>query len=285
MAACAPYFVEPAKGGIDPFLKAGALRGWRYILVDQWGPYDFKSPVLWPRGNPSQGSQVYEILGPAGSAKVVEQVGCAVDGYSVDNARTWRRVDGALPVPCFVKVAYGNQKGIERKLTLEYKGAAVTDYRGVVTPAGMPFRFGYRAFFVPIDWTVKFYKWDEATDPRTKPEAFQTLIGGNPVKIEKVDRINYAGGVPGVPGNYFATVGDGTFEIPPGDYVLNLTTDDGARLWYDGELVVKDAWKYQGPTLYTVDIKVTPGKHRVRVEHFQIDGYSALKVEIARKRP
>ena len=48
-------------------------------------------------------------------------------------------------------------------------------------------------------------------------------------------------------------------------------------------LIIKDSWKYQGPTLYTADIKLT-GKHRFHVEHFQIDGYAALKVNLRPKR-
>jgi hypothetical protein len=164
-----------------------------------------------------------------------------------------------------------------------FASEAVVDYRGIYTPKGKPFRFGFSQFFLPIDWTVKFFQWNESNDPRTKPEAFKQLIEGTPVKTEKVDRINYAGDISGVPGNNFATVAEGNFEVAEGDYVLNVTTDDGARVWVDGNLVIKDAWKYQGPTLYTAPLKLSGGKHRIRVEHFEIDGYSALKVELVRR--
>lgn len=284
IVACAPYYVPPMTGGINPFLKKDALRGWRYILVDQWGPYDFKSPVLWPRGEVKERLQVFEILGPKGTATVAGEVGAKVDAFSTDEGKTWTAGAGRayrLPVPCLVRIAYDAKPNLERSVTLQYRGEAVTDYRGIVTPKGKPFLFGFRQYFLPIDWSVKFFKWDESNDPRTKPDAFQALIGGSPVKVERVDRINYAGDVPGVPGDHFATVADGTFEVPPGDYILSVTSDDGCRVWVDGTLVIKDAWKYQGPTLYTANLKLG-GKHRIHVEHFEIDGYSALKVELTK---
>ena len=39
---------SPLAGGIDPMIKAGERRGRNTIIVDEWGPYDWKSPKLWP---------------------------------------------------------------------------------------------------------------------------------------------------------------------------------------------------------------------------------------------
>ena len=80
-----------------------------------------------------------------------------------------------------------------------------------------------------------------------------------------------------MPNNYFATIATGRLTLPPGEYTLELTTDDGARVEVDGKRVI-DEWHYQGPTSYTVKIK--GGTHNLKVEHFQIDGYAALKVVI-----
>jgi hypothetical protein len=65
-----------------------------------------------------------------------------------------------------------------------------------------------------------------------------------------------------------------------GEYNLELTTDDGARVWLDGKPIIEDAWKYQGPTPYSRKVTITPGPHTIRIEHFQIDGYAALKLEL-----
>ena len=79
------YKPDLLAGGKDPFLKADQIRGRKYILVDEWGPYDFRSPLLWPRrafvkeGNVSydaQGRELregqvleqhFEVLGPKGT--------------------------------------------------------------------------------------------------------------------------------------------------------------------------------------------------------------------------
>lgn len=280
------YAPRARVGGKNPFLKPGTLRGRRFMLVDHWGPYDFKSPILWPRGAVVDRMQTFEVLGPKGIATVKEQLGCAVEAISTDGGSTWTVGGGRatkVPVPSLVRVRFTPGATIERKIDLEYVGETVTDYRGLVTPKGKPFRFGFSQFFAPIDWTVKFFQWNEATDPRTQPDAFKRLIEGTPIKTEKLDRINYSGNVPGVPGDRFATVAEGTFEMPPGDYTLNVTTDDGCRVWVDDVMVIKDAWKYQGPTLYTAQLKLG-GKHRIRVEHFEIDGHSALSVDLVKKK-
>lgn len=271
------FAVQPLPGGMDPFLSKDTLRGRRYILVNEWGPYDFRSPILWPRGevDTRQGkAQRFEILGPKGTWKVTKKQG--VKEVSAER--------GAVPGMLDVWLTAGEATNID--LELEYVGEGVADYRGVWTPAGKPVKFSYRQFFAPVAWTIRQYNYDPATqEPRTMGEAFKRLIAGAPVSERTSDRLEGAwGGSPaqGITADHFATVAEGTFSIDPGDYVINLTTDDGARVWLDGKLII-DEWKYQGPTLYTVPTKLG-GKHTLRVEHFEIDGYSALKLDIEPKR-
>lgn len=40
--------VKSMPGGIDPMIKDGERRGRHTIIVDEWGPYDWKSLKLWP---------------------------------------------------------------------------------------------------------------------------------------------------------------------------------------------------------------------------------------------
>lgn len=256
------------------FLKPGALRGQRYILVDEWGPYDFKSPKLWPREVLSGGatggrtSRRYEILGPKGVWRLAKKS----DGITL-SASTGT-------VPGFVDVEMPSKQGGLTQIELEYIGGITTDYRGIVSPAGKPVKFGFKQFFAPIAWDVRFFKWTDATDPRTQAAAFDKLIAGDPIKELHTDRLEFAGGSfdPAVGADHFATICNGTFTVPAGDYKLELTTDDGARVWVDDKAVVTDAWKYQGPTLYTANLHLDGTEHKIRVEHFQIDGYAQLKV-------
>ena len=257
----------------DPFLPQGSLRGQRYILVDQWGPYDFRSPRLVPRqilpkSSDTISRQRFEILGPKGSWNFVSQKGLLAMSES------------AGKVPGFVDVEFSTRRAALTELKLEYVGGSTTDYRGMVTPARKPIQFAYRRFSAPIAWKINFFKWDATNDPRTKPEAFKTLISGTPIKSLERSILDFAGASfdPSVGNDHYATVCDGTVTVPAGTYTLELTTDDGARVWVDDKPVITNAWKYQGPTAYTAKLKLDSKSHHIHVEHFQIDGYAALKV-------
>lgn len=261
---------KPLPGGRNPFLSSSALRGRKYILVDEWGPYDFKSPKLWPRGKNADGSMRFEILGPKGAWNATTFRGATLSASSGN-------------VPGWVDVRVTPGKATDLLLDFEFRGAAVTTPLGERIAAGKPVRFQYRQFFTPIDWTVKWFAYDKATqEPRTMLPAFHKLLAeGTPLKVEKTDTVNYAwGGAPvsGAPNDYFATLAEGTFELPAGKYTLNVTSDDGVRVWVDGKQVI-DNWTYHGPTLDTATLELG-GAHTIRVEHFEIDGYSTLKVEL-----
>ena len=283
-AAAAPYYVAPLKGGMDPFLKKGAIRGWRYMMVDEWGPYDFKRPMLRFVGvsplsggtNALDGITVaeFEILGPPGKWKMVSN-------KNVIRTRTSGTVPDRILVEC------SQQNFGQLQLELEYVGTETVDYRGVRTAAGKPVRFGYEKNEVEIGWTVGFYQWSksrDASDVHAAPDedALQAIFKQGPIVKKQVDKLDFAGYAfdEKVGAQKYATVSEGEFRVEAGDYQLDLTTDDGARVWVDGKLVVADAWKYQAPTPYTRRLKLAAGTHRIRVEHFQIDGYAALKLTL-----
>ncbi|HLJ54741.1 MAG TPA: PA14 domain-containing protein [Chthonomonadaceae bacterium] len=264
----------PLPGGMDPYLKPGALRGRAYILVDQWGPYDFRAPRLWPRNTTEPGDAAsldLEVLGPRGSWTVRH-----VEGGTL--SATSGKVPGRVEL---------RRTGAGRvKIELEYLGGKTVDYRGIETPARRPVPFQYAEFKVPIDWHVRFYRYNKASqEPRTQIEAFRSLLSGAPLAQMDTTSLDLAPGrIPReVPNDYFATIAEGSFEIEPGDYVIDTTSDDGCRVYLDGKLLV-DAWKYQVPTLYSKTVHLG-GKHQLRVEHFQIDGYWTLKVAIRPAKP
>jgi hypothetical protein len=270
------YFVKPLAGAKPAFLPEGALRGRRYMLIGEWGPYDFRSPLLWVReksvkGNVTQTS--FEVLGPKGKWKVKSKSAGVVLGAASGS------------VPGFVTATWpANTQNID--IVLEYTGGATTDYRGIATMAGQPVKFGWSKSFRPIDWTVKFWTWDDSRDPRNKYDAFVSFMANPPVATFKATELSFAsGGSPykDVPGDHFATAADGTFTSGDGDYSLNVTSDDGVKVWLDGKLIV-DEWHWQGPTLYTKVVPLKKGQHALKVQHFEIDGYTALKVEVKPKR-
>lgn len=263
------------QGGMDPFMRPGQLRGRRYMLVDQWGPYDFQSPRLWPRSETAglQGREVrLEVLGPTGMWRV----------KSLSPGVKLSEQSGS--VPGFVTATIPAGKGIDVDVQLEYTGRETRDYRGVQTPAGRPVAFGWSMFLMPIAWTVSQFNYDSATeDPRTNYDAWKRRSVGAGART--LTELNGAWGgspAPGINSDFFGTIASGEFEAAPGSYTLNVTSDDGVRVWLDGRLVIEN-WTYHGPTLDTAQVTLG-GKHQLRVEHFELNGYSTLKVELVPNR-
>jgi hypothetical protein len=180
-------------------------------------------------------------------------------------------------VPDSITVWRSSADVVDMSIMLEYIGERVTDRFGVETQAGEVFTFEYEYFFVPIRWSVRFFEYDGSNDPRTESAAFRRLIGGEPVHVVETDDLGfqwYGSPAPGLGPDHFATVSTGTLEVPAGTYHFELTSDDGVRVWVDGELV-HDDWTYHAPRLADVELELG-GRHEIRIEHFEIDGYATL---------
>lgn len=248
-------------------------RGKENIIIDQWGPYDFRAPKIVARAGK------LAILGPAGKWRIVSKWGVA----KVSSA------SGA--VPGSVKVDWTPEAG-RKEIVLEYVGRATTDYRGIETPAHRPVRFSYSVERpIGIDWTVRFYKWSKpsvASEAHSLPDEdeLQAVLKREPLKELKLQTLDFSGySFDKVTGNdHFLTTAEGNFRCSAGTYDLEMTCDDGARVWLDGKLLIADAWHYQGPTPYARTVRLSEGAHILRVEHFQIDGFAALKVELRKGR-
>lgn len=270
-AVAAPYMVRTLAGGKNPFLKPGTLRGRRFILVDQWGPYDFQSPILWPRVDKTlpANTRRFEILGPVGKWKLKKSSANVKLNALAGN------------VPGFLDIELVGEAG-NMDIELEYVGVETRDYRGVKTAAGTPVEFGWSEFRVPISWEMKFWNFDAQTqDPRTQAESFKKLFAGGPVAVVKDSELNRSWGgspAPGVNSDYFATVATGEFAIEPGEYVLDVTSDDGVRVYLDGKVIFED-WTYHAPQSESIVVKLG-GSHRLKVEHFELNGYSTLQVKL-----
>ncbi|MBN1249241.1 MAG: hypothetical protein JXC32_16400 [Anaerolineae bacterium] len=68
-----------------------------------------------------------------------------------------------------------------------------------------------------------------------------------------------------------------TVTLPADNYTFDLTTDDGARLWVNGHLLI-DAWYDQAATLYTEDIFLQ-GAVTIEVQYYENTGYARLQLD------
>jgi hypothetical protein len=279
---------ERMPGGMDPMLKPGDRRGREFIVVDEWGPYDWKSPKLWPAldatdralpfrrrakaGGLFDGPVRLKVLGPEGAWTLVAARGASVSPTTGN-------------VGDVITVTPDRRTVVDYEITLSYVGGEVTSPRGAVTPAGQPYRFSYSRFFAPIPWTLRFYPYPETADPLKQPQAFTRALQGVPVVPPlRTDRIDYlSGGVieEGVPADRFALVAEGTASLPPGDYTLQVISDDGVRVWVDGRLVL-DAWEPHESRVDAVDLR--GGRRRLKVEYYDAGGWAEMRFDILPRR-
>ena len=68
-----------------------------------------------------------------------------------------------------------------------------------------------------------------------------------------------------------------------GVHELVVVSDDGVRLKVDGDVVFED-WTHHGPKRDVVALDLDAGAHLIEVEYFQIQGASALLLELERAR-
>jgi nitrous oxidase accessory protein NosD len=261
---------QPLPGGLDARLPENSpLRNRRSIIVDEWGPYDWKSPKLWPDGRSDASPLRLRVLGPAGDWTVAAVVGATVEPSS-------GRVPGTItvtPAP----------RALDVDVRLTYRGERITTPRGEVIPAGAPYVFGYSRFFMPIDWHVQWFALDPSSSPEKDPDAFARAIKGPPVKTERLDRLDLISGrelTPGVPRDYVGAVATADVTLPPGAYSLRTISDDGIRVWVDDMLAI-DRW-----TVHESVVDAVPlggGPHRLRVEYFEATGFAEWRVEVVKR--
>lgn len=233
------------------------------IIVDEWGPYDYRSPKLWPvAGDSTRAVPLHlAVLGPAGSWRVVARRG--VGAVSRTRGRTG---DTLVVTPASDSMG-------DWSVTLEYRGAATVSPRGVRRAAGQPYRFSYERFEPPMQWSTQFFTWTDSTNRFAQP-----------IDSSSLSRLDFMWYRPPpafgrLPQEHWSLRAAGTVDLGPGAYRLRAISDDAVRVWVDGKLAI-DAWD---PHESRVDeAPIAAGRHELRVEYYQKDGWVELRVEIVR---
>ena len=254
---------------INALLPAGTRRGRSTIIVDEWGPYDYRAPKVWPAGRPDDRPMKLRILGPAGIWTLK-----AVRGGAT------RVEHGPVPDEIFFDPT---GPGSDIRLDLEYTGREdVVTSRGAVTKAGTAFAFSYRLFEPAIDWDVKFWRYEPTADPIAAPDAFAARLRETPDHTVRVPRLSYLTSralIDGLPNDRVALRAEGTVELPTGAYELTVISDDGVRVWADDRLVV-DRWTVHESAVDRV--RLAAGHHRLKIEYFEATGWAELQVRFSR---
>lgn len=240
------------------------------IIVDEWGPYDWRSPKLWPVDSTREVPLRLAVLGPAGAWRVVSRRGVA------ELSRASGRIGDTIavtPAPA---------AGADWEIQLEYRGAATVSPRGVSRAAGVPYRFSFARFEPTTDWTMRFFVWTDSTDPRSSPERFAALLRGTPLLTHGASHLDlewYRPQISGVPQERFAVEATGSMTLPPGSFTLRTISDDAVRVWVDGTLAIDDWAPHESAVDHT---RLAGGKHDLRVQYYQVDGWVELRLDIVR---
>jgi parallel beta-helix repeat protein len=240
------------RGTQDVYIPWRAPRGWKYIFIDDWGPYDFTSLRLFPDDVQAWGSAELNLLGPGGEFSVSEVTG----GVEVTPRK------GAVPAVLKVSAA---------------PGTGAREFELTVTAGKESVKA--RGFLLFASWDVKFFGWEDQ-GAQKPPKDWSAVIASPPLDAMTLDRIDFTwgGGKPSdkVPANHFATLATTEMELPAGRYEVRVMSDDGVRLSIDGKPVI-DNWTWHPPHEDRAEVQLAGGKHAIRIEHFEIDGVAQLQ--------
>jgi len=120
----------------DPFKDGGKLAGRKNIMITEWGPYDFRSPIIW-NSNPTDtnGLMKFDLLGPKGKWRIKSFKG--ISGIS--------KMSGEFPASITAQKINTGKTGV--LIELEYTGSSIITAFGETVIAGKPFRFYLKRAF------------------------------------------------------------------------------------------------------------------------------------------
>ena len=264
-AAFTPAAIERWKSKSIPVTNFP--KGRNQIRITEWGPYDYRYPILFLKKIDSNNVYHFDVLGPKGTFRVRSSKD--VTNISIR--------EGSFPAEMTAQ-----KSGEDVQIDLEYTGEVFIDQFGKKQPANRTYPFSFRDFQPEISWNVNWYKWDAAHDPNKDYQHFRSVFANIPVKTELAKKIDYTwwGEIgKGMPADSFAIAATGNINVPKGRYELSVTADDLVKIFVDDKLVI-DFWdltkyKYDEDTHHSA-ITELEGKHTIRIEQVENNGYATL---------
>ncbi|HVM89235.1 MAG TPA: right-handed parallel beta-helix repeat-containing protein [Puia sp.] len=267
------------KNAQDAFLSKSHPKGKKEMRITEWGPYDYKYPMIWNTNPQSQSDTLqFDILGPKGKWKMIDAKG--IKNISIK--------EGVVPSKIIVITNKAEKSGVV--LEMGFIGDEITTQFGEKIKAGTPYRFNYKESFVPISWSVNWFAFDSASDPVESAEKMKALVEKQSLKQETTADLHYAwwGGIKesGKVYSPFLTTATGKVEVEEGKYELNVTWNDVVRIYVD-DLLAIDEWKpvkflFDESPHKRVKLNLSAGQHIIRVEQAASGGFASLVVNLKR---
>lgn len=250
-----------------PIGKRNHLAGRENIIMTEWGPYDWASPLLHMHERGGH-QHVYRVLG-------VEQT-------MIRDVRTDDTVELQYDRDTATVMLSPRIAGRATPYRVE---AILQD--DVLTATGV---------LIPAQWHVRAFSWE--TDPRDKVDQWrmEALRESSSVSftVEEL-KLNYRHAGPSqlaaapqhvrdadLPRDRFGTIATTQLTFPTGRWLIRTVSDDGIRVWLD-ETIVIDDWTWHAPKEHLYEFEIAEEREiAIRVEHFELDGYAVLSLEIER---
>ncbi len=257
-----PEFVERARTtapelAVPTFADVpDPMRGRRTIIIHEWGPYDFTVPLLTPAYAEGGRSATFQVLGAR-------------------DRLTPTGIKGAVNVT--VEIEPG--RGVFLRVTPKEDAAAFLPFSFVLVVGET--ELSAAGTLMSATWKVRHWQWEK--DPREDADAFKALLETEPLRTRRVRRLDFRFGSQGpgggVSADRFATVAETEIELPAGEFEFVTVSDDGVRVYLDDEEVI-DNWTHHASGEDKAVVQVSAGRHRIRVEHFEIDGLARLSFQL-----
>ncbi len=239
-----------------------ALEGRDRIVMTEWGPYDWVAPFLQRLGDRG-GEHVWRLLG--------NEVPIAVDAGPLMRVRMDTSVDPALYL-----------------LSPRTPGAAIPYELRVRVPTGT---LASSALALGLTWEVTCGSY--TTDPRSDAAAWRAEVSRGVTTRTPALRLPFGNSGPSqlavlgaavaaaaLPSERFGTLASTRVTLPSGLWRVVTRSDDGIRVRVDGRTLI-DNWTHHGPTTDSAVVGFNAeGEHSIEVEHFELDGFAVLEVDL-----
>lgn len=259
--------VEPL-GSSQPVGARPGLRGRSNIIMHEWGPWDHQSPVVRVRSKVGP-THTYEVFGAKDVSVSLDQVTPGVRAV-VD-----RTEDG-------------------RHLVTVFAEPGVNAYSGSIV-MGPDLRFPITGSVIASRWDATFFSWKPDSDPREHPAQWHALAStSEAVNVSLASlKLNYGMGGPKdqpwaardrnrMPGpDRFGMIASCKLALPKGRWRISTLSDDGVRVLVGGKSVIEN-WTWHAPTRNEgVFDQPETSEVEIRVEHFEIDGFAVLELDLS----
>ena len=254
----------------DQLPAAIVPQGKKEMRITEWGPYDFRYPLIWLKDVDSNGLYHFDILGPPGTWEIGQ-----VNGYQIINKGI-----NIFPSTLTAKAITANS---EHSIQLNYTGSSYSNVFGKVLDSIAQRSFEHREFDPLNKWDINWYKWDAAHDPAKDFTVFSQLFDQSPIHSTITNKVDYSwwGAIgKNLPTDSFATVAVSKILLKEGNYQIAVTADDYVKLFIDDKEVI-DAWdakytEYDENTHHRINIKLGGGEHIFKIIHAEKTGLATL---------